>query len=149
MKLSRLIAYLNKIHNTYGDMNIEGNILGGERMEFASLCVEDNYKQGYCEADNEERYLLLLELEEYDIYCKPCFRAYEYPTNDDIEVDNWEEDYNANYPYEVRLIDTTEETIIDTWRYSFKQNATEMVKTLKKKYENDNNLQVELEIIGA
>lgn len=68
---------------------------------------------------------------------------------DDIEVDNWEEDYNANYPYEVRLIDTTEKTIIDTWRYSYKQNATEMVKTLKKKYENDNNLQVALEIIGA
>ena len=66
-----------------------------------------------------------------------------------LEELEWEKDYDENYPYEVRLIDIKQETIIDTWRYSYKQNATEMVKTLKKKYENDNNLQVELEIIGV
>lgn len=65
-----------------------------------------------------------------------------------LEELEWEKDFDENYPYEVRLIDVKEETIIDTWRYSNKQNANTMVETLKKKYKQNQNLQVKLEVIG-
>lgn len=66
-----------------------------------------------------------------------------------LEELEWEKDYDENYPYEVRLIDIKQETIIDTWRYSFKQNAIKMLNTLKKKHKNNKNLQVKLEVIGV
>lgn len=64
-----------------------------------------------------------------------------------LEELEWEKDYDENYPYEVRLIDIKEETVIDTWRYSNKQNANTMVETLLKKYKQNQNLQVKLEVI--
>lgn len=62
--------------------------------------------------------------------------------------DNWEEDYNKNYPYEVRLIDVTLDTVIDTWRCSEKQNAIRIVNALKEKHKNDKNIQVTIELYG-
>lgn len=87
MKLSRLIQYLEHIQKKYGDMEIEGNVLCGERMEFASICVEDGYAEGYVDENDEDRFGLLLELETYDKGWKPTFRAYEYPSNKDITLE--------------------------------------------------------------
>lgn len=86
MKISRLITYLEHIQDVYGDMEIEGNIISGERMAFTSICVEDNYVQGYTQQNAEDRYNLLIELEEIDSQYIPVFRCYEYPSNENIEL---------------------------------------------------------------
>lgn len=86
MKLSELIDKLQKIQNKYGNMTIEGNILGGERMELSSLCIEDNFKYGMCDENSDVRYNLLIELEEYCGQWKPLLRVYEYPSNEDVEL---------------------------------------------------------------
>lgn len=88
MKLSRLITYLKRIQNVYGDMEIEGNIIGGERMSFTSLCVEDNYAQGFSQLDSGDRYNLLIEFETEDSDYTPLFNCYEYPSNKNICINN-------------------------------------------------------------
>lgn len=87
MKISRLIKYLQHIQNTYSDMEIDVNIIHGERMELSSICVEDNYTTGFCEEENSnDRYTLLLEGEICDSKWKPVFSTYEYPSMEEINL---------------------------------------------------------------
>lgn len=85
IKLSRLIKYLEHIQNNYGDMEIEGNIIGDDRTNFIGICVEDNYLTGFYNNVDDDRYTLLLEFENYT-KDRVCFNAYEYPTMKDINL---------------------------------------------------------------
>lgn len=102
MKLLELITYLKNIYKKYGDMDIHGNIIGSDIMRFSSICLVDNL--AYI-SDNEDRYELLLEFDEYS-KDKSKFNIYEYPSmktisgvyqfSDTEDLENYIKQLNVN-----------------------------------------------------
>ena len=79
VSLSRLIKHLENIYNKYGDMPVEGNIIGGDRGHVSSLCVMNDNDYG------EQELSLLVEVED-ERADTPIFNVYEYPSMENIEL---------------------------------------------------------------
>ena len=54
-------------------------------------------------------------------------------------IEEWEHDYNVNYPYKIEIYNSLEDVVVDNYTFSDEQMALNMVKLLKNKY-NDFNI---------
>ena len=67
MKVLELIDKLIEAHNTYGNYDIEINVIDGDRVDLQGLCI-----------DTAERTMLIDVDIEQDMRYKPIFNVYEY-----------------------------------------------------------------------